>query len=207
MVWNLNQSYVVATVAGSNGKTAISQTVASEFEPPSQADGLSCDTRGATGNFAIGQVFDLTGGQNGGGVKLDLRPGIGFTKSGCEMPVRDEGVLKPNYSSVNASLSAMVFSNLPMANGFLTPYLQSTVKHQFAYKNAVDNIGRPQFFEGIPLDTKEFTTFEQSHSHLESELGVNYTSGNISFGAAAYYSVSSDEQTVGGRLGLTIRTN
>ena len=53
----------------------------------------------------------------------------------------------------------------------------------------------------------ESSTTSRSHTYGGVDLGATYTLGNMTLGAAAYYDMSADDRTFGGRLGASWKLN
>ena len=49
--------------------------------------------------------------------------------------------------------------------------------------------------------------YDQAHTYGGVDLGATYTLGKMTLGAAAYYDMSADDRTFGGRLGASWKLN
>lgn len=153
---------------------------------------------GFTGSVVAGQVFALSGGDDG--IRLDLRGSLGYTRTkgdpfdaanGAPVAFFDSF----SFSTAWASFSPMLFTDVAMSGGRLRPYLQGTIKGLLDYSN------RSQFSGPGVVDPG--TKYDEARTLYSLEGGINANFGNWLLGASLYRELSSTARTTGGKLGVT----
>ena len=214
-LWAMQSSYLVFTLIGTLGETRLVDSVDDCFDNGMGIKGCNInryrfDTMGFIGSASAGKVLDI-GGANG--PKLDLRGTIAYTQNTSD-PFKnvtfglpdpgDEGggfVQKYWFSTWTGTAAATLFANIPMANSALfRPYIQGYVRGEWDYRN--ENSARDP-------DTGEVLRAHLNQRPLYGGLdaGFTYAIDKMTLGAAIYYEGSSDEATVGGRLGASWKLN
>lgn len=151
-------------------------------------DTYSYDISGYFSNSVIGYTFDLPNAW-----KFDLRGGIGHYDVSTDRFAfaNAGGFIKGSAEAWNASLTATFFSILQLDGGVARPYLL------LSYKNVFD--------EDIEVKGDTFAAFEQADDFGKIEVGLDYVTGPMTYGAAAYTEFSEDESTIGLRLGASYK--
>ncbi len=199
-LWSLRNTYALATLVGTWGQTTLHDAVddcgyGSPHPTGCNHNRYTFNTAGFIGNITAGQVIDLGGPS---GPKLDLRGSVGYTHNNGD-PFKNVFGDQQEYTfSTWAGMgAATLFSNMALADGaFLRPYIQGYVRQEWGYRSEVEAIRS----DGVPLGV---TVQQQKHLYGGVDAGLTYTQGDTTFGAALYYEASGDEQTFGGRLGLS----
>lgn len=193
-LWSMNRTYVLGSVAGLNGEASVRDRLSyGGFK----TEYFNFDTRSTIVSATIGHWLALTDAK-AGGLNLDLRSGVARTQA--ESGEIGNAALGPQYKSdfshSNINFSAMLFSDFTVAGGMLRPYVQGKLKKLFDYS-----------FTAYDYNIADTYRFDQSRLYSGVELGVNYAVGSLTFGAAGYYEGASDEQTWGGKLGVSYKLN
>lgn len=199
-LWSLRNTYALATLVGTWGQTTLHDSVDDcGYDNPAHPTGCNHNrytfgTAGMLATLTAGQVFDLAGPS---GPKLDLRGSLGYVhNTGQRFKNVFGNEQKYTFSTFTGTAAATLFSNMALAEGaYLRPYIQGYLRQEWGYRSGFD------FF----VDPTEFGTVRLQQDHLYGgvDVGVTYTQGNTTFGAALYFEASGDDQTLGGRLGLS----
>jgi len=146
------------------------------------------DVSGYFTNSVYGYTFDL---QNQ--LKLDVRAGLGHydVSTNNFAFANNAGTIKGVAEAWNASLTGTLFTVFEYNGGTMRPYLLA------AYKNVFD--------EDIRIKGDAPAKFEQADDFGKVELGFDYVQGMVTYGAAGYTEFSSDETTIGARLGVSVK--
>lgn len=197
-LWSLRNTYALATLVGTWGQSTLHDSVDDcGYQPPHPTgcnhNRYSFGTAGFIGTLTAGQIFDLGGAA---GPKLDLRGSVGYVHNSGE---RFKNVFgneqKYTYATWTGTAAATLFSNMALADGaLLRPYIQGYVRQEWGYRSG---------FDAVIDGTSETNRLDQDHLYGGVDVGVTYTQGNTTFGAALYYEASGDDHTLGGRLGLS----
>ena len=209
-LWSQNNTYIVGTMVGMWGQTSLTDAVDFCNESPPAGPGgcparhYSYDTSGFTGSLTAGQVFPLS--KSASGPMLDLRAAVGYTQNTGESFFNFEGdEQKYKFSTWTLTGSATLFWNITQSNAaLLRPYIQGYVRQEIGYNNKLHfTIAFPD-----PGDPKSgLVHWDQAHTYGGVDLGATYTLGKMTLGAAAYYDMSADDRTFGGRLGASWKLN
>jgi hypothetical protein len=139
-------------------------------------------------NSVMGYTFSLPGTW-----KFDVRGNLGhydvkgdtFTIPGTTARIR--GVSE----AWNAGITGTLFTLVDVGGGVMRPYVLAS------YKNVFD--------EDIEVEGDFEASFEQANDFGKVELGFDYVQGSVTYGAAAYTEFSADENTLGARLGVSVK--
>jgi outer membrane immunogenic protein len=198
-LWSLRNTYALATLVGTWGQTTLHDGVDDcGYTVPPHPTGCNhnrytFNTAGIIATLTAGQIFDLGGAS---GPKLDLRGSVGYVHNGGD---RFKNVFgneqKYFFSTWAGTAAATLFSNMALSDGvFLRPYIQGYVRQEWGYRSG---------FDALVDGASETNRLEQDHLYGGVDVGLTYTQGNTTFGAALYYEISGDDHTLGGRLGLS----
>jgi outer membrane immunogenic protein len=198
-LWSLRNTYALATLVGTWGQTTLHDGVDDcGYTVPPHPTGCNhnrytFNTAGIIATLTAGQIFDLGGAS---GPKLDLRGSVGYVHNGGD---RFKNVFgneqKYFFSTWAGTAAATLFSNMALSDGvFLRPYIQGYVRQEWGYRSG---------FDALVDGASETNRLEQDHLYGGVDVGLTYTQGNTTFGAALYYETSGDDHTLGGRLGLS----
>jgi len=177
-LWSSGKFYSMSVLIGVTG----------ENEGQNGGGTYSYDLSGYFSNSVIGYTFDLSGP-----VKFDLRGNIGhYDIDGDRFVIPGTtDTMKGSAEGWNAGIKGTVFTIIDMNGGVARPYLA------FAYKNVFD--------EDIEL-TGTFTgKLDQDDNYGLAEAGYDFVQGPWTYGAAIYTEFSGDQDTVGGRVGLSLK--
>ncbi len=136
----------------------------------------------------MGYTWDMAGGW-----KFDARVNLGhYNVEGDRFTIptlieRTEG----SSEAWNAGIKGTVFTIIEMGGGVARPYLAAT------YKNVFD--------EDIKVRGDFVANFDQDDNYGILEAGYDYVQGAWTYGAAVYTEFSGDQDTVGGRLGVSVK--
>jgi hypothetical protein len=146
------------------------------------------DVSGYFTNSVMGYTFDLRSGW-----KFDLRGAVGHYDVGTNsfQLANGNGTIKGTSEAWNASLTATFFTIMELEGGVARPYLA------LSYKNVFD--------EDIDVKGDFTASFEQADDFGKVEFGLDYVTGPMTYGAAAYTEFSEDESTIGLRLGASYK--
>jgi hypothetical protein len=201
MLWSQNNTYVVGTVVGMWGETTLTDSVDFCNDPPGGCPTrhYTYNTSGFTGSLTTGHVFPLS--KSPSGPMLDLRGAVGYTQNtGDNFFNFENDELKFKFSTWTLTGSATLFANITMQNSaLLRPYIQGYVRQEVGYNNKAftQKVGDPVIM----------VHWDQPHTYAGVDLGATYALGNMTLGAAAYYDMSADDRTLGGRLGASWKLN
>jgi hypothetical protein len=108
--------------------------------------------------------------------------------------------LKFKFSTWTLTGSATLFANITMQNSaLLRPYIQGYVRQEVGYNN------KALYAEG--RRPGDYGALGPAAHVRGVDLGATYALGNMTLGAAAYYDMSADDRTLGGRLGASWKLN
>jgi hypothetical protein len=209
VLWSQKNSYVVGTLVGMWGDTSLTDSIDDcglGGPPDCAAHRYNFNTSGFTGSLTAGQAFPL--GRAASAPMLDLRGSIGYTQNTGDAflnehadPGLDPDLQKYKFSTWTATAAATLFSNIAMQNSaLLRPYIQGYVRQEIGYRNKL------MFLEAGTTDPG-LVFYDQAHTYVGVDLGATYTLGKMTLGAAAYYDMSADDRTFGGRLGASWKLN
>src|SRR5262249_46813214 len=154
------------------------------------------NTTGFIGSLTAGKVFDLGVGPSG--PKLDVRGSLGYMQNNGDAFKNVFGdQQKYTFSTWTGTGGLTPFNNLSLQDSaLLRPYIQGYVRQEFGYRNSRTAVQSDGVFLGTALET-------QAHTYGGVDAGLTYTQGNTTVGAAIYYEASTDERTLGGRVGMS----
>jgi hypothetical protein len=197
-LWSQKNTYVMGTVIGFMGETDLKDAI--DHCPCPPVHRYKFDTSGYMGSLTAGNVFPLS--KSPSGPMLDIRGLASYTQNTGDSFFNEFGdQQKYKFSMWTLTGSATLFSNIAMANSaLLRPYVQTYVRQEVGYNNKL------HFIEsgGAPAG---LVHYEQAHTYGGVDLGATYAVGNMTLGAAAYYDMSADDRTFGGRLGASWKLN
>jgi hypothetical protein len=176
-----SMSLIIGVAGNADARTA-GGTVAGS------AGRYSYDLSGYFTNSVIGYTFDLQGPW-----KFDLRGGLGHYDIETDRFsfANNAGTIKGVSEAWNASLTGTIFTTMEMNGGTMRPYFLAS------YKNVFD--------EDIDIKGTATASFAQATDFGKVELGFDYVQGMVTYGAAGYTEFSSDESTIGARLGVSVK--
>jgi hypothetical protein len=179
-LWSSGSFYSMTLIVGFAG----------EADTSNAGGSYDYDVTGYYSNSVVGNTFDL------GAVKFDTRVGVGhhdidggrFTVPGTVT------TLKGSTEAWNGTLTGTLFTIVDVGDGAVArPYLLGSYKHVFD--------------EDIEIRGSDgnLVSFEQGQDYGRAEVGFDVVQGIYTFGAAFYDEFSEDQNTVGGRLGLSVK--
>lgn len=180
-LWSYNTLYTSTLIVGING----------ELDGRAGGNNFSYDVDGYISNSVIGNTFDL------GQVKFDLRGGLGSSNIDGGRFALGDGFTSTDYSNWNASVTGTLFTIVNLSGGgVMRPYVLAS------YKRVFD--------EDIELNLQSAAAsltlqYEQAQDFGKGEIGFDVVDGQFTYGAAVYTEFSSDEETIGGRLGISVK--
>jgi hypothetical protein len=189
--------YLLGTAVGMVGNSHVNE---SQLTTP-----VSYDTTGSMFSLDAGYTMPVPGlGSSNRPTFLDLRGGVLHSRSASEdFAVTFFGandVLKTEASSTSLSLTAELFSVVKMTGGqTFKPYIKGTWRHFVDYDNTLEFVG-----------SGAGTVFHsESANRGLVEIGGNYQliPDKFAVTGAAYYEGASDQDTFGGRFGLSLKFN
>lgn len=176
-LWTQGSFYSMSLIIGVSG----------EADGSAGAADFDYDVSGYFTNSLIGYTFDLSGGW-----KFDLRGNIGhYDVDTSRFTVTAGGRIKGIAEAWNAGITGTVFTIVDVNGGVIRPYVLA------AYRNVFD--------EDIDVRGDFSASFFQADDYGKVELGFDYVEGAVTYGAAAYTEFSSDEETIGARLGVSVK--
>lgn len=182
-LWSQGSFYSMTLIIGVSGDAdATTSTVG--------GGNYSYDLSGYFSNSVIGYTFDWPGN----GWRFDLRGGLGHYDIHTDTFAfaNNLGVIKGTSEAWNASITGTLFTLVELdGGGVMRPYILAS------YKNVFD--------EEIDVRGDFTADFEQANNYGKAELGFDYVQGILTYGAAVYTEFSADENTVGGRLGVSVK--
>jgi hypothetical protein len=157
------------------------------------------DTSGFSGTLTTGQVYDLS--KSPSGPKLDIRGAASYIQNTGDTFFNFEGdEQRYKFSTWTLTGSATLFNNIALPNSaLLRPYIQGYVRQEVGYSN--------KLVSALVGDPHKITHYDQPHTYGGVDLGLTYTQGKMTLGAAAYFDGSLDEKTFGARLGASWKLN
>ena len=158
--------------------------------------GYDYDLSGYFTNSVVGYTFQLPDTW-----RFDLRGALGhydvstdrFRAPDNQNPgaFPNGAIIKGVSEAWSLSLTGTLFTVLEVDGGVLRPYILG------GYKRVVD--------EDIEIKGDFTADFEQAHDYGRVELGMDYVQGNLTYGASTYTEFSADENTIGARLGVSVK--
>ena len=184
-LWSKGSFYSMSLIIGVSGE-------ADATTPGGAAGGGSYDydVSGYFTNSVMGYTFDWPGN----GWRFDLRGALGHYDIDTNRfefaanNLRIKGVAEAWSASVTGTLFTLVELD---GGGVMRPYFLAS------YKNVFD--------EEIEIKGDAVGQFEQATDFGKVEIGFDYVQGMLTYGAAAYTEFSSDENTIGARLGVSVK--
>lgn len=199
-LWAMQSTYALVTAIGFWGETRIVDSIDDCGNPGCNLNRYDFDTAGFIGMATAGHVFDLSSGASA--PKLDLRGTVAYVRNDgdvFENVFRDEQ--EYSFSTWTGTIALTLFSNMVVGDGAsLSPYVQGYVRHEWDYESKF----AAQEFQGPFLGVR---SFEQAHTYGGVDAGLTYSIKNAKFGGSIYGEASSDEATIGGRIGATFLLN
>lgn len=178
-LWSSGQFYAMTLVIGLSG----------EAEGSDGLDRFDYDVHGFFTNAVAGYTFNLAGA-----TKLDVRAGVGYydMKATSFVLPRFTSEAMGGFSEAwNASITGTLFTLIETGGGTMRPYILAS------YKNVFD--------EEIRATGALEASFTQADDYGKAEVGFDYATGLVTYGAAAYTEFSADENTFGARLGISVK--
>jgi hypothetical protein len=199
VLWALQGTYALATLVGTWGETTLTDSVDDCAPVGCNLHRYKYDTSGFIGTLTAGHVYALAGPT---GPMLDFRGTVSYTETDSDRFLNIHGdEFKLDFSTWTGTGGVTLFSNLSMqGNATLRPYVQAYVRQEWDYdsKLAFTQSGSGAF---------TLTAYDQSHLYGGVDAGLTYVLDKMTVGGAIYYEASSDEETVGGRLGASWALN
>lgn len=196
LMWSSGSLYGLASVVGFRGSTTLDETIDTCPACPLK---YSFDTAGVMASAIAGKVFDVPGLA---GVKLDLRGSVDYIENKGDTFLAQGGTFQQTYtfSTWSGTLGATLFSQIPTeSGGVFRPYLQALVRQEWNYKNQLVAVA----VADDPDNQAGTFKHDQAHTYGGLSAGVTYQIERLTFGAGFYSELSSDERSVGGRLGAS----
>lgn len=199
ILWSQDTVYALATVTGNWGETEVDDQLTLKLNGRPQGR-IDYDTSGFTASGTAGNVFALSSSPQG--LMLDVRGTIAYAENESDRFLNTFGdAFELEYSTWTGTGALMLFSNLTVQdNAVLRPFVQGYVRREWDYHNEIEFTGSNNF-------AFSQTAFDQSHTYAGIDTGVSYAVQNVTVGGSVYVEGSSDEETVGGRLGATWKLN
>lgn len=184
-LWSQGSFYSMTLIIGVSGE-------ADATTPGGVAGGgtYDYDVSGYFTNSVIGNTFDFPGG----GWRFDVRGALGHydVDTNRFQFANGAGNLKGVAEAWSASITGTLFTLVEVGGGTMRPYFLAS------YKNVFD--------EEIEVKGNLVQAdFEQADDYGRLELGFDFVQGALTFGAATYTEFSEDEETIGGRLGVSLK--
>jgi hypothetical protein len=183
-LWSQGSFYSMTLIIGVSGD-------ADAFAAGGVAPGgsYSYDVSGYFTNSVIGYTFDWPGD----GWKFDLRGGLGHydVHTNTFEFANAAGTIKGSTEAWSGSITGTLFTLVEYNGGTMRPYILAS------YKNVFD--------EDIKVRGDFAADFKQADDFGKVELGFDYVQGIWTYGAAGYTEFSSDESTIGARLGVSVK--
>jgi hypothetical protein len=180
-LWSQGSFYTMSVIIG----------LTSEADTVNIGGSYSYDIDGYYSNSVVGNTFDA------GPLKFDLRGGVGYydLDGGSFIVPLTTTLFNADAAAWNASLTGTLFSIIELeGGGVMRPYILAAYKHVFDEEIDVKGAGGP-------------VSYEQAEDYGKVELGADLVQGAMTFGGAAYTEFSADENTFGGRLGVSVKFN
>jgi hypothetical protein len=177
-LWSKGNFYSMSLIIGLSGD-ADGQNAGGSYD---------YDISGYYSNSVMGYTWDMAGGW-----KFDARVNLGsydidgdrFTLPGTA------NTIKGHAEGWNAGIKGTVFTIIEMNGGVARPYLAA------GYKNV--------FSEDIEVRGDFTADFDQDNNYGLLEAGYDFVQGPWTYGAAIYTEFSGDQDTVGGRVGVSLK--
>ncbi|MGE0025183.1 MAG: autotransporter domain-containing protein [Hyphomicrobium sp.] len=182
-LWSKGSFYSMSLLIGVTGDADASTATAG-------GGNYSYDVSGYFSNSVMGYTFDWPGN----GWRFDTRVGLGhYDVDTNRFEVANGlGTIKGVSEAWNASITGTLFTIVEIdGGGVMRPYFLAS------YKNVFD--------EEIEVKGDFIASFEQANDFGKVELGFDYVKGILTYGAAGYTEFSEDENTFGGRLGVSVK--
>jgi len=177
-LWSKGNFYSMSLIIGVSG----------DADGSNVGGNYSYDVSGYFTNSIYGYTFDLAGAW-----KFDARVNIGhYDVETDRFEVAGGGAaIKGSSEAWNAGITGTLFTLVEVGGGVMRPYVLAS------YKNVFD--------EDIDVKGDLTASFDQADDYGKVELGFDYVAGILTYGAAAYTEFSADENTVGARLGVSVK--
>ncbi|MGQ0673008.1 MAG: hypothetical protein ACT4N2_09045 [Hyphomicrobium sp.] len=184
--WSMGNFYSLTLLIGLNGEAE--NTTASAIDASIRK--TSTDIDGYISNNVIGYVFDLAGG-----FKFDLRGGLGSSKASTDAAFSPVFLanISAGSSQWNGSITTNFYTVMNLSNGsVMRPYVLATYRHIFDEEIELTGLA-------------ETVHFSQADDYGRVEFGADVVQGAFTFGGAVYTESSADEDTIGLRLGASVK--
>jgi hypothetical protein len=177
-LWSKGNFYSMSLIIGLTGE-ADGQNAGGKY---------NYDVDGYYTNSVMGYTFDMAGGW-----KFDARVNLGsYDVDGDRFTIPGTATtINGHAEGWNAGIKGTVFTIMEMGGGVARPYLAA------GYKNV--------FSEDIEVRGSFTADFEQDNNYGLVEAGYDFVQGPWTYGAAIYTEFSGDQDTVGGRLGVSLK--
>lgn len=177
-LWSQGSFYSMSMIIGVSG----------EVDSENLGGNYNYDVSGYFSNSVMGYTFDMAGGW-----KFDVRANLGhYDVEGDSFVVpTTTATIKGSAEAWSAGITGTVFTVMEMNGGVARPYISA------AYKNVFD--------EDIEIRGGATINFDQDDDYGKLEAGFDFVEGSWTYGAAVYTEFSGDEDTVGGRLGVSVK--
>jgi len=177
-LWSKGNFYSMSLIIGLSGE-ADGQDAAGKY---------NYDISGYYTNTVYGYTWDMAGGW-----KFDARVNIGsYDIDGDSFTIPTTATtINGHAEGWNAGIKGTVFTIIEMGGGVARPYLAA------AYKNVFD--------EDIEVRGAFTADFDQDDNYGLLEAGYDFVQGPWTYGAAIYTEFSGDQDTVGGRVGVSLK--
>lgn len=177
-LWSKGNFYSMSLIIGLSGD-ADGQDAAGKY---------NYDVSGYFSNSVMGYTWDMAGGW-----KFDARVNLGsYDIDGDSFTIPTTATrINGHAEGWNAGIKGTVFTIIEMDGGVARPYLAA------AYKNV--------FSEDIEVRGDFTADFDQDDNYGLLEAGYDFVQGPWTYGAAIYTEFSGDQDTVGGRLGVSLK--
>jgi outer membrane immunogenic protein len=197
-LWSRDSAYVLASLVGHWGETRLVEKIDNCVAPGScQHDRYRYNTAGYMATLTAGKVFQLTNSKSG--PMLDFRSSFAYSNNFGSRFVNVHGDDQAyTFSTKTVTSGVTLFANMALQdNAVLRPYVNAYVRREWGYHNDFD----ANEFRGPALG--QFFGGDQAHVYGGLDAGISYVKNNVTVATAIYYERSTDEKTLGGRLGVS----
>jgi hypothetical protein len=178
-LWSQGNFYSMSLIIGLSGE-ADGRNIGGKY---------NYDVDGYFTNSVMGYTWDMAGGW-----KFDTRVNLGhYDIEGDRFAIPTLGglAIEGSAEAWNGGIKGTVFTIIEMGGGVARPYLAAS------YKNVFD--------EDIKVRGDFTADFDQDDNYGLLEAGYDFVQGPWTYGAAVYTEFSGDQDTVGGRLGVSVK--